>query len=379
MWRRISQRGRRAARAEQERQDLTDRLTAFEAIARAAGVHLGSAEPDVVSEVPPSVIAAASAPRPGGLPVVVDVGGSRVVAVTGPDGDPREWMPSIAAAASLSPPAGQVARIERAPMPAGLLAAAAIPAAGGLAVRAAENGHAAEPARRPRPAHRRQGRRRQLPDRLYRETLTATSGLAVRVADTLTAAEARHAAVAAVRAARRNGWQASQSAAIIPVLVAAAGWHAAAISVRAAIFTGVTAATATAAGVAFAVLPGQPVVPGHPVVPLVRVSPLRAPATHAHAHSHIKGRKSARHLTTAAAPVTTRPEVSPSRIPAQQPQRSARPERSTSARVTLSGSPSPQPTTSAPAPSPTPSPSPSASATTDVCLGVLILNVCVPL
>src|ERR1700758_3812251 len=117
MWRRSSRPievlEERAANAEQQRQDLTDRLPAFEAIARAAGVHLGSAEPDVVSEVPPSVIAAASAPRPGGLPLVVDVGATRVVAVTGPAGDPRAWMPSIEAAASLPQPAGQVTKIVR--------------------------------------------------------------------------------------------------------------------------------------------------------------------------------------------------------------------------------------------------------------------------
>ena len=372
MWRRRSQRvevsGRRAARAEQERKDLRDRLTSFEALARAAGIHLGSAEPDVVPEVPPSVIAAASARRPGGLPVVVDVGARRVVAVTGPAGDPREWMPSIAAAASLSPPAGQVTRIERVPMPAGLLAAAAIPAAG-----VAGNVRAAQPARRPRPAHRRHRRRRHLPDGLRRETLTAAGGLAVRVADTLTATEALHAAVAAVRAARRNGWQASQTAAIIPVLAAAAVWHAAAISARVAIFCGVTAATAMAAGVAFALLPG------HPVVPLVRISPLPAPAAHAHAHSHITARKDARHLSGDSDPVATRPDLSPSRMPSHHPQGSAKPERSTSARVSPSRSPSPQPTTPVSAPSPTPSPSPSGSATGDVCPGVLILNVCVPL
>lgn len=376
MWRRRSQPvevlGRRAARAEQERKDLRDRLASFEALARAAGVHLCSAEPDVVPEVPPSVIAEASARRPGGLPVVVDVGARRVVAVTGPAGDPREWIPSIAAAASLSPPAGQVTRIERVPMPAGLLAAAAIPAAVGPAAGVAENVRAAQPARRPRPAHRRHGRRRHLPGGLRRETLTAAGGLAVRVADTLTATEARHAAVAAVRAARRNGWQTSQTAAIIPVLAAAAVWHAAAISARVAIFCGVTAATATAAGVAFAVLPG------HPVVPLVRVSPLPAPAAHAHSHSHITARKDARHLTSDSDPVATRRDVSPSRMPAQHPQGSAKPERSAPARVPLSGSPSPQPAASAAAPSPTPSPSPSASASDDVCLGVLILNVCVP-
>jgi hypothetical protein len=201
--------------------------------------------------------------------------------------------------------------------------------------------------------------------------IPAAGGLAVRVADTLTAAEARHAAVAVVRAARRNGWQASQTAAIIPVLAAAAGWHAAAISVRAAIVTGVTVATATAAGVAIAVLPG------HPVVPLFRVGPLPAPA--AHAHYHVTARKSARHLIAASAPVTTGPDVSPSRVRAPQPQGSAKPGRSTSARVPPSGSPSTQPTTSAAAPSSTPSPSPSASATPGVCLGVLILNICVPL
>jgi hypothetical protein len=373
MWRRRSQpvevSGRRAARAEQERKGLRDRLTSFEALARAAGVHLSSAEPDVAPEVPPSVIAAASARRPGGLPVVVDVGARRVVAVTGPAGDPREWIPSIAAAASLSPPAGQVTRIERVPMPAGLLAAAAIPAARGPAAGVAGNVRAAQPARRPRPAHRRHGRRRHLPDGRRRETLTAAGGLAVRVADTLTATEARHAAVAAVRAARRNGWQTSQTAAIIPVLAAAAVWHAAAISARVAIFCGVTAATATAAGVAFAVLPG------HPVVPLVRISPQPAPA----AHSPITARKDARHLTSDSDPVATRPDLSPSRIPARHRQGSAKPERSTPARVSPSGSSSPQPTTSGSAPSPTPSPSPSGSATDDVCRGVLILNVCVPL
>jgi hypothetical protein len=375
MWRRRSRRvevlGRRAS-AEQERQGLRDRLTSFEAMARAAGVHLRSAEPDVAAEVPPSVIAAASAPRPGGLPVVVDVGARSVVAVTGPAGDPKEWMPSIAAAASLSSPAGQITRIERVPMPAGLLAAAAIPTARGPAAGVAGNVRAAQPARRPRPAHRRHRRRRHLPDGLRRETLAAAGGLAVQVADTLTAAEARHAAVAAVRAARRNGWHASQTAAIIPVLAAAAVWHAAAISARVAIFCGVTAATATAAGVAFAILPG------HPTVPLVRISPPPVSAAHAHAHSHITARKDARHLTSDSDPVTTRPDLSPSRMPAQHPQGSAKPERSTSARVSPSSSPSPQPTTSGSAPSPTPSPSPSASATDDVCLGVLILNVCVP-
>lgn len=376
MWRRRSQRveasGRRAARAEQERKDLRDRLTSFEGLARAAGVHLGSAEPDVVSEVPPSVIAAAAARRPGGLPVVVDVGARKIVAVTGPAGDPREWMATIAAAASLSLPAGQVTRIERVPMPAGLLAAAAIPAAGGPAAGVAENLQAAESPRRHRPAHRRHSRRRSLPGGLYRETPTG-GGLAVRVADTLTAAEARRAAVAAVSAARRNGWQASQTAAIIPVIAAAAVWHAAAISGRVAIFCGVTAATATAAGVAFAVLPG------HPVVPLVRVSPLPATAAHAHAHSYIPARKDARHLTSDSEPATTTPDVSPSHMPVRQPQGSAKPERSTSARVPPSRSPSPRPTTSAPMPSPTPSPSPSASGTANVCLGVLILNICVPL
>jgi hypothetical protein len=363
---------RRAARAERERQGLTSRLTAFEAMARAAGVRLGSAEPHVVADVPPSLIAATSPARPGGLPVVVDVGARRVVAVTGPAGDPREWLPSIAAAASLPPPDGQVASIERAPMPAGLLAAAAIPATGGPAAGIARQVRAAEPGRRHQPAHRRQGERRHRSDGPYRDALTAAGGLAVRVADTLTAAEARHAAAAAVRAARRNGWQASQTAAVIPLLAAAMVWHTAAISARAAIVTGVTAAMATAAGVALAVLPG------HQVVPLVRVSPGAAPAAHARAHSHGRARKDARHLVTAGAPATTRPAVSLSRMPARQPQGSARPEPS-KARAPLSASPSPQPATSAPTPSPTPSPSPSASPTTDVCPGVVILNVCVPL
>ena len=360
----------RSAKAEQDRQDLRDTLTAFEAIARAAGVHLGSADPDVVSEVPPSVIAAASPPRPGGLPVVVDVGARRVVAVTGPAGDPREWMPSIAAAASLPAPAGQVTRIERAPMPAGLLAAAAIPRARRPAVRLAGQVNPAEAARRRRPAHRRQRGHGRLPDGLYRDTLTAAGGLAVRVADTLTAAQARQAAIAAVRAARRNGWEASRTAAITPVLAAAAGWYVAAIPIRAAVFTGVATVTATAAGVAISVLPGHPMPPD-------RVRSLPASALHAqgHAHHRDRDRKRPSHLTADSAPVTPAPSVSPSGIPALRPKA----DRTKSPRPRRSASPSPRPTTSSPEPSPTPSPSPSSSVPAGECIGVVVLKVCVTL
>ena len=377
MWRRslrpIAVLEERAAIAEQERHDLTEKLTAFEAIARAAGVHLGSAEPDVASEVPPSVIAAASPPRPGGLPLVVDMGAKRVVAVTGPAGDPRAWMPSIEAAASLPQPAGQVTKIVRARLPAGLLAAAAIPAAEAAVVGVAEQVHAVKPVQRHRPAHRRQGERRHhAPDSPPSDTLSAAGGLAVRVADTLTAAQARRAAVAAVRAARRSGWQASQTAAIIPLLAAAAEWHAAAIPVRTAIFAGAAAATAAAAGVAMSVLPSRP------VVPLVRVSPLPAPATDARAHYRVTARKDARHLIAGSAPVTSPPDISRSRIAAPESQGSAKPASTASPRVSRSNSPSPRPTTSAPTPSPTPSPSPSASGTADACVGVLIVNVCIP-
>jgi hypothetical protein len=365
----------RAAKAEQERQDLRDALTTFEAIARAAGVHLGSAEPGVVSEVPPSVIAAASAPRPGGLPVLVDVGRRRVVAVTGPSGDPREWMPSIAAAASSPAPAGQVTRIERATMPPGLLAAAAIPRARRPAVRLPEQINAAEPARRPRAAHRRQRGRQDLSDGLYRDTLTAAGGLAVWVADTLTAVQARQAAVAAVRAARRNGWEAPRTAAIIPVLAAAAGWYAAAIPVRAVIFTGVATATATAAGVAISVLPG------HAVVPPVRIRSLPAPTVHAQGHVHHhpdRDPRRASHLIADSAPVTPSPTVSPSHVPAPRPTTSAKPDRTKSPRRTRSPSPPPRTTTSGPSPSPTPSPSRSSS-TGGACVGVIIINVCLTL
>ena len=360
----------RSAKAEQEWQDLTDTLTAFEAIARAAGVHLGSADPDVVSEVPPSVIAAASPPGPGGLPVVVDLGARRVVAVTGPTGDPREWMPSIAATASLPTPAGQATRIERAPMPAGLLAAAAIPRARRPAVRLAGQVNPAEPARRRRPAHRRQRGHGRFPDGLYGDTLTAAGGLAVRVADTLTAAQARQATIAAVRAARRNGWEASQTAAITPVLAAAAGWYVAAIPIRAAIFTGVATATATAAGLAISVLPGHPVPPD-------RVRSLPASAVHAQGHVHHRdtGRKRASHLTADSAPVTPAPSVSPGGIPTLRPKA----DRTKPARPRRSRSPSPRPTTSSPSPSPTPSPSPSPSVPAGECVGVVVLKVCVTL
>jgi hypothetical protein len=379
MWRRRLRHSevleQRSAKAEQERQDLRDTLTAFEAIARAAGVHLGSADPDVVSEVPPSVIAAASPPRPGGgLPVVVDVGPRRVVAVTGPTGDPREWMPSIAAAASLRTPAGQVARIERTRMPAGLLAAAAIPRARRPAVRLPDRIRATEPVRRHRPAHRRQRGRPQLPDGLCRDTLAVAGGLAVWVADTLTAAQARQAAIAAVRAARRNGWEASQTAAIVPVLAAAAGWYVAAIPVRAAIFTGLATATATAAGVAISVLPGHPVTP-------TRVRSLPATAVHTQGHVHHRDRdhKRASHLTAASAPVTPAPAVSPNGIPALRPKASAKPDRTKPARPRRSASPSPQPTTSSPSTSPTPSPSASSSGPAGECVGVVVLKICITL
>lgn len=379
MWRRrlrhVEVVEQRAAKVEQERQDLRDKLTAFEAIARAGGVHLGSADPDVVSEVPPSVIAAASPPRPGGgLPVVVDVGRRRVVAVTGPAGDPREWMPSIAAAASLRTPPGQATRIERAPMPAGLLAAAAIPRARRPAVGLTERIRVTEPVRRHRPAHRRQREQRQLPDGLDRDTLTAAGGLAVWVADTLSAAQARQATIAAVRAARRNGWEAPQTAAIIPVLAAAAGWYAAAIPVRAAIFTGVATVTAAAAGVAISVLPG------HPAMPPVRDKSVPATAAHApgHAHHHRdRDRKRASHLISASGPVTTVPARTPSGIPALRPQGSAKADRTTSARPRRSASPSPRPAKSSPSPSP--SPSPSSSGTTGECVGLVIVKVCVTL
>jgi len=375
MWRRTLRHSevieQRAAKAEQERQDLRETLTAFEAFARAAGVHLGSADPDVVSEVPPSVIAAASPPRPGGLPVVVDVGARRVVAVTGPAGDPREWMPSIAATASLPTPAGQAARIERAPMPAGLLAAAAIPRSRRPAVRLAGRLNAAEPARRPRAAHRRQRGGRRLQDGLYRDTLTAAGGLAVRVADTLTAAQARQAAIATVRAARRNGWDASQTSAIIPVLAAAAGWYIAAIPVRAAIFTGIATVTATAAGVAISVLPGHAAPPVH-----VRSLPAAALHSQGHArHHHGRERKRTSHLIADTAPVT--PTASPSGIPALRPKASATPDRTRSARPRRSGSPSPRPTASSPSPSPAPSPSPTSSGPAGECIGVVVLKVCV--
>jgi len=360
----------RSAKAEQERQDLRDTLTTFEAIARAAGVHLGSADPDVVSEVPPSVIAAASPPRPGGLPVVVDVGARRVVAVTGPAGDPREWMPSIAAAASLPTPAAQVTRIERAPMPAGLLAVAAMPRARRPAVRLAGQVNPAEPARRPRPAHRRQRGHGRLPDGPYRDTLTAAGGLAVRVADTLTAAQARQATIAAVRAARRNGWEASQAAAITPVLAAAAGWYVAAIPIRAAIFTGLATATATAAGVAISVLPGHPMPPDR-----VRSLPASAVHTQGHVHHRDRDRKRASHLTADSAPVTPAPSVSPGGIPTLRPKA----DRTKPARPRRSRSPSPRPTTSSPSPSPTPSPSPSPSVPAGECVGVVVLKVCATL
>jgi hypothetical protein len=209
---------------------------------------------------------------------------------------------------------------------------------------------------------------------MCRDTLTVAGGLAVRVADTLSAADARRAAVAAIRAARRNGWVASQTAAIIPLLTAAAGWHAAAIPARAAIFAGLAATTATAAAAAISVLPG------HTVVPLIRASPLPATAAHTHRHAHdvVTARTSTPDLIGVGTPITTGPTGSPSRGPAGL-QGAAKRERSKSPRARRSSSLSPQPTTSGPAPSPTPSPSSSPPEANGACIGVVILNVCVTL
>jgi hypothetical protein len=70
------------------------RIAVFEKIAAAAGVELD--DPQAASEVPPSLLAAASDPRRTGASVRLDVDGREMVAVVGGErGDPREWWAAI--------------------------------------------------------------------------------------------------------------------------------------------------------------------------------------------------------------------------------------------------------------------------------------------
>jgi len=87
------------AEARKAQADLQRRLDFFEKIAEAAGASLDgpvAALPRPAAPVPASLLAAASDPRRGGVPVRVAVDGCEVIAViAGEGGDPGEWWTAI--------------------------------------------------------------------------------------------------------------------------------------------------------------------------------------------------------------------------------------------------------------------------------------------
>lgn len=187
-----------ARRARAERDEMRSVLIAFEAACRVAGVRdFSSAAGDAVSGVSPALLAATRAPRTSGEPVILTLGGVKVVAVIGPGGEPGDQMTAIRAAAH-SAAGQQGTSIARVPMPEGLLAVAAMPAAGALAVQAASD---------------------------------------------LTGRQARDAVHEAMAAARRNGWHGSA----LPVAAAVALHALRVMQVKHAAAAGVAVAGAAAA------------------------------------------------------------------------------------------------------------------------------------
>jgi hypothetical protein len=92
------------AEARKAQADLQRRVEFFEKIAEAAGASLdgpvdalpGPAAAGPATPVPASLLAAASDPRRGGVPVRVAVDGSEVIAVIASEGgDPGEWWTAI--------------------------------------------------------------------------------------------------------------------------------------------------------------------------------------------------------------------------------------------------------------------------------------------
>jgi hypothetical protein len=90
------------AEGKAERAELRQRLQQFEMIAAAAGASLPDGQqepwqhgPAPSAPLPPVLVAAAHEVRSWDTPVRLDVAGSRVVAVVGGSGDPREWWTAI--------------------------------------------------------------------------------------------------------------------------------------------------------------------------------------------------------------------------------------------------------------------------------------------
>jgi hypothetical protein len=79
--------------------ELQRRVELFEKIAAAAGVELDDTV--ALEPVPPSLMAAAQAPRRTGAPVHLRVEGCELIAVVdGAGGDPHEWWSAIRRLAS---------------------------------------------------------------------------------------------------------------------------------------------------------------------------------------------------------------------------------------------------------------------------------------
>lgn len=102
MWqrrRRLRRLEAEVAAARKAQADLKRRVDLFEKIAGAAGASLDGPAPaplGLAVPVPASLLAAASDPRRGGVPVRVAVDGREVIAViAGEGGDPGEWWTAI--------------------------------------------------------------------------------------------------------------------------------------------------------------------------------------------------------------------------------------------------------------------------------------------
>jgi hypothetical protein len=82
-----------AARAEQA--ELRRRLEVFEMIAAAAGAALPEPQWQEPRPMPASLAAAARTLSADEAPIMLDVGGTEMIAVIGGPGDPREWWSAV--------------------------------------------------------------------------------------------------------------------------------------------------------------------------------------------------------------------------------------------------------------------------------------------
>jgi hypothetical protein len=94
-----------------ERAELRRRLEVFEKIAGAAGAALPEPQwqptRQSASPMPANLAAAARTLRPEEAPIVLDVGGTEVIAVIGGPGNPRQWWSAVCEVAGQPDVAGQ--------------------------------------------------------------------------------------------------------------------------------------------------------------------------------------------------------------------------------------------------------------------------------